>query len=261
MSNLIQLDSLPAIDIADAIARQIKQLPQRACPVTHYFAPGIYVRQMLIQAGTVAIGHCHTTRHLCSLIMGRMMFFPEKHEYQIYNAPHTFLSAPGHKRVYALTDSLVQNIFPNPNNINDLDKLENLFVDKSHIPADLLPSYDAKADRHDFATLNFRNLVPDRFYNLPSGFDTVLSVRKSQIHGRGIFLSVPFARGEYIAPYRVERRYTILAKYLNHSVSPNCNLVKTRSGNIHLVASRYIMGCVGDSLGEELTINYREVPS
>jgi hypothetical protein len=270
MSNLISLEKPlekpREIDLFDErrlheIARQIKSLPQRCCPTTHYFGPGIYVRQMLIPPNTVAIGHYHTTEHLCSLIMGRMMFFPDADNYQIHNAPHTFLSAPGHKRVYALSYSMVQNIFPNPDNIRDLDELEDLFVDKSMVPVDLLPSYNAEADRRDFAALNYHAVGPDRYYELPPGFETALGYRKSPIHGKGVFLSIAFGQGEYIAPYRIDRKYTMLAKYLNHSRRPNCRLVKTSSGNIHLVASRYIMGCVGDSLGEELTINYREVPS
>lgn len=111
------------------IAKRVAELPPADCPINQYFAPGIYVREMFIPAGVVAVGHHHKHEHLCSLIKGRMAFLKDG-GYEIAEAPMTFLAQPGSKVVFAFEDSVVQNIHPNPDNIRDESELEKIFIEK-----------------------------------------------------------------------------------------------------------------------------------
>lgn len=115
------------------LVEKMATMPQQECPVNHYFAPGIYVREMIIPAGTFVVGHYHKHEHICSLIQGVIAFATETgHEFK--HAPYTFLAKPGCKAVYTLTDCVVQNIHPNPDNLREESDLEKLYIEKISIP-------------------------------------------------------------------------------------------------------------------------------
>lgn len=239
--------------------QDIKELTPRHCPISHFFAPGVYVRQMVIPQGTMAIGHNHKYSHLCTVLTGRILFFPDENNIDVWEAPHTFLARPGHKMVYAIEDTIVQNVHPNPDNITDQDELEELFLDKTDYP-ELIIKDDRAEDRIDFDRLGYKE--PDRkYYNVPNGFNTAITYRLSHIHGKGVFATIPFSYAEYIAPYQIDGKYTTIAQYINHSITPNCAVLKLSDENMVLAAAVTINGCMGDSRGEELTINYRSIIS
>lgn len=234
--------------VKDDIITAIKSLPEVPCPVSHFFAPGVYIREMLIPAGTVAIGHCQKTQHLCTLLSGIAVFYKENEEPVKLFGPTTFLSGYGHKVVYALTDIKVQNCYPNPDNIQDQDELQKLYIEDTGKFSRRISAQD-----HGKPTkqINIETAV-----DLPQGFETAINIRSSDIHGKGIFASWPFAPGEYIVPYQIKFQNTIAAKYLNHSDHNNCRVVKITEGEKILIAETPILGDLGDSKGQELTINY-----
>lgn len=93
------------------------------CPVEHFFAEGVYVRQMLIPAGVALVGHIH--RHPCvNIVLGDIEVASEEGRKRIVG-PATFASPAGIKRAgYALKDTLWTTIHANPDNERDIDKLE-----------------------------------------------------------------------------------------------------------------------------------------
>jgi hypothetical protein len=125
------MDLIPKDKILE-IAEKVATLAPVDCPVTHRFAPGIYLREMFIPAGAIVVGHYHKHEHICQLIKGRMAFIKDN-DYEIIQAPATFLAQPGNKVVFAFEDSIVQNIHSNPDNLRDEDKLAEIFIEKMEI--------------------------------------------------------------------------------------------------------------------------------
>lgn len=249
-------------DEIDNIIKKIHALDGVPCPISHYFAPGVYVREMVIPAGTVAVGHNHKEEHICTLTKGRIMFFRQDRKVEIWDAPHTILAKPGHKIVYAVSECVVQNIHPNPDNCRDQDELERRFITKNKLAHRIAESYvgDIATDHLDFELMDYIPEPEDlQYIELPEGFDTVITVRKSPIHGKGVFITIPVNQYNYIAPYKIGGDLTTIAKYINHSAAPNGDLVGLPNGDIVLMSKRNILGCTGDSLGEEITIDYRRI--
>jgi hypothetical protein len=252
--------NLPDKKIVEDIIRKVDRLPQIECPVSHYFAPGIYVREMFIPAGTIAVGHIHKKSHICSVLMGKIAFLKLDRSVDYFEGPQTFKAGAGRKIVYTLTDSLVQNIHANPDNITDQDILEDLLIEKGEVFSTLInqgqpPRID---DQSDFETIVEPDLGED-FVPLPTAFKTSLTIRKSAIEGRGLFTTWPYTEDEYICPYMIGGRFTEAARYINHSAEPNAMAFQFDSGEIALFAIRNISGCIGGGPGDEITINYREL--
>ena len=77
------------------------------------------------------------------------------------------------------------------------------------------------------------------------------------IQGKGIFATAPIMIGEIIFPARLDNMRTQAGRYANHSINPNAEMIKIDS-NIYLKSKRFIHGCKGGELGEEITIDYRQ---
>lgn len=112
------------------ITEKFLEHPQVECPVTHNFAPEIYVREIFMPAGTVVIGHKHLTEHFNVILKGkcRVMIGDELKE---LTAPCTFISGAGSQKVVnVLEDCIWQTVHSNPDNETDVDTLENRYVTK-----------------------------------------------------------------------------------------------------------------------------------
>lgn len=70
----------------------------RHCGLLHYRAPGAYAREFLAPAGAVCIGKIHRHAHINVLSLGRCAVYTED-GYRELQAPMTFVSTPGTKRV------------------------------------------------------------------------------------------------------------------------------------------------------------------
>lgn len=95
------------------------------CPVTNTFAEGMHIREIKIPKGIFAIGKIHLHQHVSFLLKGKMIMVDEENGRQIIEAPITVISKPGIKRaVYAIEDCVFTNVFSNPSNETNIDKLE-----------------------------------------------------------------------------------------------------------------------------------------
>lgn len=105
-------------------------LPQVDCPIDHFFASGVYVRQMSAPAGTLIVGHEHRFEHVCILLKGSMtVATPEG--VKTVSAPLTFIAPPGRKVALVLEDIVFHNVHATDE--RDLDKIEEQIVIKSDI--------------------------------------------------------------------------------------------------------------------------------
>lgn len=99
------------------------------CPVKHYFAPGMYLREMTIPEGVVVVGAVHKHEHLAILSKGTLRLSTEDGVIE-FTAPATIHSYPGIKRIaYALTDVVITTMHHNPTNTQDHEELTRLNVD------------------------------------------------------------------------------------------------------------------------------------
>jgi|GEM_PF-1176120 len=78
-----------------------------------------------------------------------------------------------------------------------------------------------------------------------------VELRKSPIHGMGLFATKSSDTGQKICEARVNGKRTIAGKYANHAPNRNA-FVAFGSGDISLYAAQPI------SCGDEITVNYRE---
>lgn len=137
---LRQFEALPLEVMADAVAAPtslesirrlqaaMQDMPQLEMRLNHHFAPGIYVRELVIPAGAVVVGKLHATEHLSIMSKGKLNVATEE-GCRTLEAPCVFVAPRGTKRaVFALEETIFINVHPNPTNETDLEKLESIFI-------------------------------------------------------------------------------------------------------------------------------------
>lgn len=275
VANALELAAPEKLEILES---HMLDLPQVECPVVHHFGPGIYIREVTLPQGTLAIGHAQRHDHLNIMLTGSVAMVGDDGQIKILKAPMIFVGKPGRKFGYVVETCTWQNVYPNPDEERDVDVLEAKWLDKSqtwqaHNAAKQLSLFDAhQADRDDFGNLiKQAGFTPevvrqqseniDDQIEMPDGFGAKLTIRPSPIEGLGVFLSAPAEADEVLAPARILGHRTPAGRYTNHSTNPNAKFVKTDDGVIWLVATQRIAGCAGGNQGEEVTVDYRQALS
>lgn len=251
-------------------------LPQVECPVVHHFGPGIYIREVTLPAGILAIGHAQRFEHLNIMLKGAVVMVDDQGQLKTLRAPLIFTGKPGRKLGYVLEETVWQNVYATEE--RDVDVLEATYLDKSATwqayseVAQQLEHKMRQEDRDDFAQVveaagfdeqtvraQSENLADQ--ISIPHDLAPKLTIRDSAIEGKGVFVSAPVAAGEVIAPARIRGLRTPAGRYTNHSRHPNAVFMQDAAGDIWLVASRPIRGCAGGDSGEEVTVDYRQALS
>lgn len=103
MSELAEKSATPAeirkniLDL-EARMRDMEQLPIQ---LRHYFAEGLYIREITIPAGATAVGYIHKYEHVRFILKGDVTITTE-HGSKRVKAPDTAITTPGTKAaVYA----------------------------------------------------------------------------------------------------------------------------------------------------------------
>lgn len=246
-------------------------MEQIDAPVTHRFAPNIYIREVSMEAGAFVMGHYHKTKHLNIMLKGRIKFLGADNVWVEMSAPQTFVAEEGRKVAFVYEDTIWQNVFSTDE--TDTDKLEEMYLRKSNTwdeyknASDMLLGFDKANDTVDYyrAIAEF-GLTHEKVQELTNNTDDQIpfphgsynvTVSKSKIEGKGMFATAPFKEGERIAVARIGANRTPAGRYINHSQTPNAYPV-TQGDKAYIVANQYIKGCKGGSLGDEITIDYRQ---
>lgn len=109
----------------DALESKMRELPQVTIPVRHYFADGLYVREITIPKGTLLTGILHRYESIDVVSQGEMSVVNEKGEAKRIVAPCTLFSPPGVKKAgFAVEETLWTSIHANPTNERDIETLE-----------------------------------------------------------------------------------------------------------------------------------------
>jgi hypothetical protein len=249
-------------------------LPQADAPVVHRFGPGIYIREVTIPAGVLAIGHAQRFEHMNVMLKGRVTMFNDNDNGTTTElvAPLVFVGKPGRKIGYVHENMVWQNIYATTE--TDIEKLEATYFEKSDTwqqDQKLRNSVSAlqhEVDRADYRAMLAEVGIPhelaraqsentDDQMPMPMGSYSILAA-DSQIEGKGLFATSTIAADSVIAPARISGKRTPAGRYTNHSATPNAVMVQRHNGDIDLVATRQIAGCTGGQPGEEITIDYRQ---
>lgn len=251
----------------EQIESHMLKMPQAECPVIHTFGPGVYIRELRMKAGTLAIGHYQKTEHLNAFISGEVLMINDDGSKTLLKAPMLFTSKPGRKIGHVLKDMVWLNIYATTE--TDIEKLEDMFFEKSeefkehqagnfkqiHFDDNkdfnkLISEYGYTNDVVREQSENTDDIVP-----LPHG-SYKFKITKSNIEGRGAFATANISTGELIGQAKIGDKRTVIGRYVNHSKNPNSEMVKI-GNDIFLKAITNISGCHGGQDGEELTTNYR----
>ena len=97
---------VPSREQIERLEAAMMTMPQLEIQTTHYFANGLYAREVLIPAGCLLTGKIHKSEHLNIVSAGRIVVWTEDGMAEI-SAPYTMVSRPGTKRVgMALEDTV-----------------------------------------------------------------------------------------------------------------------------------------------------------
>lgn len=261
----------PAITLEQLEAKMLT-MEQVSAPVIHRFGVGVYIREVHLKAGAVAVGHFQKQNHNNVFLSGRVLMLTND-GIKDMQAPMVYVGTAGRKIGWIVEDIVWQNIYATDE--TDIEKLEAMYIDKSEIFHQFTKeSFEAAFDAHESDREDFRAVLADYGYTsdqvreisenesdqigMPQG-DWGFKVGKSAIQGKGIIASAPFTTGDIIAPALIDGKRTPVGRYCNHSKEPNAFFHLLSDNNLELIALRDIKGCSGGHDGEEITINYRSV--
>jgi len=109
-----------------ALQEEVMAQEQVEIPIRHYFAKGLYAREMFVPKGIVFVGKIHKTEHICVCSMGDFTIVSEFGKERV-TAPMTIVSQPGTKRCgYAHVDSVWTNFHATDK--TDIDEIEEELV-------------------------------------------------------------------------------------------------------------------------------------
>lgn len=124
---------LPQEKVADQVLRLEAMLikgERVECPIEHQFCEGMYMREVFVPAGTLFTTYVHKTQHPFFGVMGELLIWEDGHGWVQMIAPCRGITQPGTKRiVYALTDVVWVTYHSNPDNITEVDKLEEMLFE------------------------------------------------------------------------------------------------------------------------------------
>src|SRR5580692_10272832 len=98
----------------EEVATRLLDVPQIECPLRHLFAPGVYVREILMPKGTFVIGAEHKTKHFNMILSGEadVLIGDAVHHLK---APCILVSEPGVRKVLVIKeDMLWATVHANP---------------------------------------------------------------------------------------------------------------------------------------------------
>lgn len=222
-----------------ALEERMKRMPDaqiglhgEVCSIRHIFADGVYAREMTMPKGAVVVGKIHRYEHICVVSKGRVSVRSEADGTQEIQAPYTFVSKAGAKRVLlAHEETIWTTIHNNNDNIQEEAILEELFTANTH---------------QEFLEGSGPILLSDEIA-MPKTWTYITEVRD----GKGCFAKVDIKAGGIIGPGRIGNRLTYLGRFTSHKNSANASIVFSNK-DIYLIARCNI------KTDEEISLDYQE---
>lgn len=116
----------PSRDQMMRLQAAVGELAPAETPLRHFFAGGIYAREMTIPAGVVVVGKIHKKPHLLIVSAGDVTIITESGVKRV-QAPYVIVGEPGIKRAaFAHTETVVTAFHATGE--TDLEKIEAEFI-------------------------------------------------------------------------------------------------------------------------------------
>lgn len=116
------------IELVKSVENKLKagiqdgEIDEGEAPVTHHFAPNVYMRQMDAPAGSLVVSKMHRTEHFLVFLSGSLSIITDK-GVEYVKAPCIHRTMPGTKRIaYFHEDSTCFTI--HPTQLTDVDEIE-----------------------------------------------------------------------------------------------------------------------------------------
>jgi hypothetical protein len=123
--------NIPTIEKIFRLEREMVKFEQLEILTTHYFAEGLYAREIFIPKGVLLTGKIHKTEHLNILSKGDITVWTEDGMKRL-KSPYTLVSKPGTKRVgFAHEDTIWTTIHATKE--TDLEKLELELIEDNQV--------------------------------------------------------------------------------------------------------------------------------
>lgn len=123
MNQVVQLSDRDKVNLIEA---EMRKQPQVSLPLRHYFADGVYGRELFIPAGIMLTGKIHKRAQINILSKGTIQVLTENGVVEV-SAPFTVVSPPSTKRIaLAVTDCVWTTFLPTDE--TDPEKIETEFT-------------------------------------------------------------------------------------------------------------------------------------
>ena len=124
----MKLQRAPTRADVERLQAEAAKLPQLELETKHYFADGMYCREVFRPAGALIVGKVHKREHFYMVLMGEITVTGDGLPPKTFKAPAILVSAPGTKRaVYAHTDAVCITVHRTDS--RDLDEIERELVE------------------------------------------------------------------------------------------------------------------------------------
>jgi hypothetical protein len=127
--SLVRPEVNQAIDALEKM--MVDNLPKAHCPLGHDFGDWLYVRKIILHAGSKITSRIHRWRHPFFILFGKVKIWQDDGEsWRIIEAPYDGMTERGTRRVLdALEDTVFITVHYNPTNTTDLSELEDWIIE------------------------------------------------------------------------------------------------------------------------------------
>jgi quercetin dioxygenase-like cupin family protein len=141
--DLMPLDNLPTREKIQKLQETMLPMQTKQPEPRHFFAPGMYMRELVVPSGMLMVGKIHKHAHFLMVLKGKAEVISEFGR-MVVEAGHLSVSPAGVKRVVlALEDTQFVTVHVNKNDSQDLEVIE-----AEHIEPEVLSLNDKEKQEH-----------------------------------------------------------------------------------------------------------------
>ena len=258
--NLVYVKPLVKTQIQN-LQNELLKMPQANIVTEHIFYDGFYERKITIPPWTVLTGAAHKTDYKIRLEKGIIAVNVEE-KVQVMTAPIEFEAKAGAQRVGRVFEKEVVwvDVYENPDNCQDLTVLEkrlyvvpNCGLGENRVALEInnaQADYKLFLDQIGLNQVEMDKIVTNESDVIDMPNNVYVELRDSKIHGKGLFATKSFEKGEIVCPGRLNGKRTPGGRFINHSYDSNILPIKV-GDDIYAMAVRDIYE------NEELLVDYR----
>jgi len=104
------------------------------CPIVNRFTNGLYTREIFMPAGSLVCSKIHKTQHQFIVSKGMVSVWCKDTGWTTFKAPYHGITEPGARRfLYNHEDTVWTTFHPNPENVEDMEKVEDMLILKHEL--------------------------------------------------------------------------------------------------------------------------------